>query len=325
MAIDPYLSDCNPADGATGIGRSRIELTINDDDDLALGHYGAIVRASIQLDVHDGTRWRSIIANGVRQQHEDGYMHGALIVPQIVMTGSQITGASVTGRFLREIHLIYEPRMAFADGELVQVRVRCEDDVGNALDDTYSFTMNEWSLPVWPRFDLYTEPATNPYSMVPMFWAVPGVSKRVEVDLHWGKLATIELTADDVWLTPLVGTVNSTGLEILGEGALTLTVDSSATILGSSTIKLGAMDSGDHKTLTFDLDLDAEAFTDGIALIEFTVQAQFAAITGRRLTGNELAGQIFCAYPHIEAFTFSLFIQLFSPTLKSYLEAHYIE
>jgi len=321
LSLDPYLSDCVPVSGATDVARSRIEFTINDDDDIELGHYGAIVRNSIQLDVHDGVRWRSIIANGARQQHEDGYMHGVFIVPQIVMTGSKITGQSVTGRFLNVIKILYEPRDCFADGETVQVRVRCEDDCGNTLDTTYSFTMKAWSLPVWPVLELYTAGGKGPFSMVPMFWFTPGTPKRVEVDLHWGKQATIELTADDVWLTPVVGSVNATGLEILGEGNLTLTVDSNPTILASSTVKLGAMDTGDHKTLTFDLDMDPAAYTSGVVLLEFTAETRFASLTGRRLTGAELTGGSTGEYSE---FRFFLFVQIFGAGVKSYFEQHFI-
>jgi len=315
----------SPAADATGVSSTKIYLEIWDDDSLEDGHMGGVVLSSIQISVHDGIKWRTVVVDGEVQDHDDGYRYEALLCGLPTLTGTTITGSQVTGRWMNRQMFRYEPREFFADGETIQVRVQCEDLNGNELDETYSFVMAEWSKSTFPEFTIETTGGDGPFDVIPIFHCVNGTERTVSSVLYWGKDDDIELNADDVLLTATVGDSNATGLEVLGEGALSLSVDGGeSTVIGSSTISLGSMDFGASKELAFTVSLGEGAVSEGPVSIEFTVEPRFAEITGRRITGSEGTGSLGSSISGVKSLTFHLLVICVLPSFAEYLSDHSI-
>lgn len=325
----PRLTECRPAKGASGVSGSILSFDVVDDDYPDELHFGAVRLDTLDLSVEVGGRPIRVIENGLIGSDAFGRRYAALIVPQMALTASSLTGASLTGRFRKRAHVEFHPREFFADGETVSVSVHALDRYGYELDETYQFTMNEWQPVAWPVFSLWTEAEAGPLHVVPFFWCTKGSASSVSLKLYWGKQCSVGLDTDDAILKARFGDTKGQGKEIGDYGYCSFRLSPEQDwqpLEDGGRCHLGRFSAGEAKDLILQLSLPEQAASSGPVMFTLSVAPVRASLTASRLTGRELSSAATGLLSPVSRreFSFSVFASLFSSSTMDYFASHFI-
>ena len=327
----PHLANVRPPQGATDVTGSLIRLDVVDDDFCDGLHFGSLQAASLALNVDPGTgRFDAIIKEGEIQSDSSGRRFSALVVPRIALTGSCLTGTTLTGRFRQRTTIRYLPREFFVDGQRIGVRVLACDRYGYELDETYYFTMHAWQGFVWPQFSLWTEDEAGPLSVVPFLWYPRGTTFEVSLKLFWGRGSSYDLDLDDAALGVLCCGTDGQGKEIVENGYCTFKEagDEDWQQLSADTdIHIGAFKTNVGKDIRLRLAIPEGASTEGLIVLTLSLTPIRASLTGTRLCGSELTGG---STGHLLAgpghnVGFYVYASVMSQKTRDYFENHFIE
>ncbi|MBN2209413.1 MAG: hypothetical protein JW759_08975 [Candidatus Coatesbacteria bacterium] len=326
----PHLENVRPAQGTSDITGSLIRLDVVDEDFCDLLHFGALQADSLALDIDPGTaRFDAIIKDGEIQSDSSGRRFSALVVPRITLTGSRLTGTTLTGRFGQRTAIWYLPREFFADGQRIGVRVSATDKYGYELDQTHYFTMHAWRPFVWPQFSLWTEDQAGPLNVIPFLWYPRGTTAEVSLELFWGLGSSLDLDLDDAALGVLFCGAAGQGKEIIENGYCTFKKageEDWQPLSADTAIQIGTFKTNVGKDIRLRLAIPEGASTEGLIVLTLSLTAIRASLTGTRLCGSELTGgstgHLIPAHGHDPGFY--LCTSVMSPRTRDYFENHFV-
>ncbi|MBN1593429.1 MAG: hypothetical protein JW941_09335 [Candidatus Coatesbacteria bacterium] len=326
----PRLIATRPAAGSTNVSGSLIGLDVVDDDYPDDLHFGALDGGSLYLGVNSGDgRFEAIIRDGEVQRDSTGRRFAAIVVPRIALTGAELTGTFLTGRFRQRSSIRYIPSEFFPDGQEVGVRIRMRDVYGYELDETFYFTMHEWRNLEWPIFTIMTPDGIGPLSAIPFAWYSRGSIVDIPLTLKWGDEDSLPLSLDDALLRVGPTSANSQGKEVIENGYCLFVEygdgDWQALSPGAD-IHLRRFASSEGRDIAVRLALPAEAATDGQMLFGVSIIPIRASLCGARLCGCETTGCYtgFLYERTNKAAYLYIYASVMSPGTEEYLRSHFL-
>ena len=305
------IENCKPPKSSTTSKMSLyLELVDTDESDT---HQGRITQDTLDWLVNTHGHYYYVVDDGAVQKRT-----ARLAYNPEAMTGSKITGSLITGRWRKRVKLYYPYEEAVADGTTVWIHITASNDYGQTIDEYYWVKIAEWQSVKLPVLTL--EDGSDTVVTVQIPYYVLGTSTDKTVTVYWGKDSPLTYQIDNLYVSLQGGDANALGKEFLDNKYISI----NDTPVGSNDqVNLGKFNVGDSGSIKFTIAAPSDAATTYPVAIPIAFEKRSACLTGKGWTGLEMTG----SSPNIGDWMgledpWTLFINVISATLKSYLEDH---